>query len=74
MGLMFFVNLLEGRKMLIHQSPQRGCLRIAWAVGGQRLDVRQRHDRNGTGLGVVYALSMEHKCTYCQVGHRLVTC
>jgi len=38
------VNLLEGREMLIHQSPQRGFPRIAWAVEGQRLEARQRHE------------------------------
>jgi len=64
------IDMLEGREMLIHQSPQRGCPRIAWAVEGQRLDARQRHDRKGTGPVIVYTLSLDHKYTSCQVGYR----
>jgi hypothetical protein len=32
------VDLLEGGEMPVQQAPQVGCLRIAWAVEGQRLD------------------------------------
>ena len=37
------VDLLEGGEMPVHQAPQVGGLRIAWAVEGQRLDSGRCH-------------------------------
>ena len=64
------VELLEGGEVAVHQTPQVGGLRIAWAVEGQRLDRRRRHDRKGTGPVIVYALSLEPGYTSRQAGRR----
>ena len=53
------VDLLEGRKALVHQAPQAGGLRIAWTVQRQGLDTRGGHGRQGSGPGIVYTLSLE---------------
>ena len=53
------VDLLEGRKPLVHQRPQAGGLRIAWTVQRQGLDTRGGHGRQGSGPGIVYTLSLE---------------
>ena len=60
------VDLLEGLEMLVQQAPQVGGLRIAWAVEGQRLDTRGRHDGKGTCPARVYARITEHAYTYRQ--------
>jgi len=40
------VDLLERVKMLVHQTPQVGGLRIPRTVHSQRLDTRQPHEKN----------------------------
>ena len=60
------VDLLECRKMLIHQAPQVGGVRIAWTVKRQRLDTRGHHGRNGNRPEIVYTLSLDPMYTSCQ--------
>ncbi len=60
------VDPLEGLKMLVHQTPQVGGLRIAWAIQGGRLDTRRRHDRHCSNPVIVYEQSLEHMYTICQ--------
>ena len=42
----FLVDLLEGVKMLVDQTPPFGCMRIAWLVPYGQFGTRDNHEEN----------------------------
>lgn len=57
------VDLLEGVKMLVEQTPQVGGLGIAWAVEKSGLDTSGGHRRKGGWWTEVHKPPHGNKCT-----------